>query len=223
MSPVVISEEWFILRNVSWQTYEFLLKNYENQSAPRFTFDRGTLEIMRPLVRHERTNCNLAKIVETVCEAWDINVVSAGSTTFKREDMERGFEPDSCFYVQNAERMEAKDEFDLLGGDPPPDIVIEVDLTSSSVPKLPIFAAFGVLEIWRYVGEQVTILVLSEGIYEERSVSLALPPLSAATLDDFYGAESIPAPGGLASGNPRVGTAKRRLAASVIHRPMFVG
>jgi Uma2 family endonuclease len=185
MSPAIPGEERFILRNVSWQTYASLLKDYEDQSAPGFTYDRGTLEIMRPLVRHERANRDLAQIVEMICEGWEIDVVSAGSTTFKREDIDRGFEPDSCFYIQHAETVADAEEIDLLGGDSAPDLVIEVDLTSSSVPKLPIFAAFGVPEVWQYVGEQVTILVLNEGAYGERDASLALPPLSTATLNDF--------------------------------------
>jgi Uma2 family endonuclease len=178
-------ENRVVLRNVSWRTYECLLEDYENQSGPRFTYDRGILEIMSPLFSHEKANRSLQVIVDTICEEWGIDIVSAGSTTFKREDIDRGFEPDSSFYIQNAEVVADRDEIDLLGGDPPPDLVIEVDLTSSSIPKFPIFAAFGVPEVWRYVGQQATILALSHGSYEERDESLTLPRLTSTALNDF--------------------------------------
>src|SRR5437899_2960095 len=156
-----------VLRKVSWETYEGLLAGQEDSSAPRFTYDRGTLEIMSPLPEHEEVNRALASLVENVAVEWRMSFRNLGSTTFKREDLGRGFEPDSCFYLQNAERMRGKARIDLTV-DSPPDLVIEIDVTHSSLDKLPIYAALGVPEVWRSDGSGLAILVLEEGVYRER-------------------------------------------------------
>src|SRR5262249_51872696 len=97
-SVLYVPDQRMILRNVSWETYERLLADHRDCSAPRFTYDRGTLEIMSPLPEHEESNRTLALLVEVVAEERELDIRNLGSTTFKREDLERGFEPDSCFY-----------------------------------------------------------------------------------------------------------------------------
>src|SRR2546426_6098394 len=92
-----------IIRNVSWSTYESLLKDLENSSAPRLAYDRGVLEIMSPHFGHEDVNETAATIVEIALEESDTDFRNAGSTTFKKENQERGFEPDSSFYIQNVD------------------------------------------------------------------------------------------------------------------------
>jgi Uma2 family endonuclease len=153
------SEQRTVLHNISWETYEHLLADHLDSSSPRFTYDRGTLEIMVVSSRHERPNRLIALLVETVAEEMGIDLENLGSTTFKRGDFERGFEPDSCFYIQNEERVRGEDEIDP-NVDPPPDLVIEVDITSPSLDRLPIYAHFGVPEVWRYDGERVIIYEL---------------------------------------------------------------
>src|ERR1051326_386056 len=95
-------EQRIMLRSVSWETYERLLSDHLDSSAPRFTYDQGTLEIMSPLPEHEEVNRALESLVENLLVEWRMNFRNLGSTTFKREDLARGFEPDSCFYIQNA-------------------------------------------------------------------------------------------------------------------------
>ena len=97
-----------MLNNVSWETYEKLLEDLADSSAPRLTFDRGTLEIMSPTFEHERFNRLLASFVEEAAEDLDVDIENAGSTTFRRLDLDRGVEPDSCFYISNAERVLGK-------------------------------------------------------------------------------------------------------------------
>src|SRR2546422_6880174 len=159
-----------ILRRVSWETYERLLAEHEQCSSPRFTYDRGVLEIMSPSIRHERLNRSLATMCEVIAEELHIELDNAGSTTFKREDLTRGFEPDSCFYVQNVERVRDRDQIDLTV-DPPPDLVIEIDISSSSLDRFPIFANIGVPEGWRYDGTRLTIFTLRAGTYQEVATS----------------------------------------------------
>jgi Uma2 family endonuclease len=177
-------EQRFVMYDVSWKTYDSLLEDFADSSAPRFTYDRGTLEIMSPREEHEEANRAIALMVEVVAEEGDIDVRNLGSATFRREDLKRGFEPDSCFYIENAERSRGKDRIDLAV-DPPPDLVIEIAITHAALDKLPIYAQFGVPEVWRYNGEAIRIRRLEGGDYRERGGSLALPGVDGATLTCF--------------------------------------
>jgi|GEM_PF-2731807 hypothetical protein len=106
-------EQRTVLRNVSWETYERLLADHVDSSSPRFTYDRGVLEIMVVSERHERPNRLIAQLVEVLAEEMDLDLDNLGSATFKREDLQRGFEPDSCFYIQNEEQIRGKANLDL--------------------------------------------------------------------------------------------------------------
>jgi len=103
-----------------------------------------------------------------------------GSTTFKRKDLQRGFEPDSCFYFKNEARMRGKKRLDL-SRDPPPDLVLEVDITHPTLNKLPLFAAFGIAEVWRFDGSSIEFYALDRSAYRKTTNSLALPWLNSET------------------------------------------
>lgn len=178
------AEQRVILRNVSWETYGRLLNDHLDSSAPRFTFDRGMLEIMSPSPEHEKFNRRIAQLVLAFAEEMGVESEDLGSTTFRREDLERGFEPDSCFYIENEESIRGKSRIDLTV-DPPPDLVIEIDLTSLSMNKLPIYARIGVPEVWRYDGRRFVILKLEGDGYVEANESIVLPPATAAALSDL--------------------------------------
>lgn len=167
-------EPRIVLSNIEWETYERLLADQADSSAPRFAYDRGALEIMSPLPEHERYNRTLAALVESVAEELGLDVENLGSTTFKREDLERGFEPDSCFYIQHEAAMRGKNALDLRV-DPPPDLVIAIDITHPSLDKFPIYAALGVPEVWRYDGRRLELWALEDAHYVERAESNALP------------------------------------------------
>ncbi len=178
------AEQRVVLHNISWNTYERLLADHENNSAPRLTYDRGELEIMSPSPEHEKFNRRIAQLVLAVAEELDIEAEDLGSTTFRREDLERGFEPDSCFYIQSEEQVRGKARIDLAV-DPPPDLVIEIDITSPSFSKLPIYAQIGVPEIWRYDEARMKILTLEGTDYAETAESIVLPPVTSDVLTDF--------------------------------------
>jgi Uma2 family endonuclease len=171
-------QQTLILHDISWETYERLLADHADRSAPRFTYDQGALEIMSPVPEHERYRWALERLVEIVAERRGLDYVNLGSTTFKREDIQRGFEPDGCFYIRHAAEMKARDRIDL-SVDPPPELVIEVAITHTSLSKLPIFAQFGVTEVWRYDGERFDVWVLEEGRYAPSERSDLLPIISA--------------------------------------------
>jgi len=176
-----VPEQRIVLHGVSWETYESLMADFSDSSVPHFTYDRGTLEIMSPSQKHEELNRNFASLVEMITIEVGIEHRNLGSTTFKREDLEKGFEPDSCFYFQSVERIEGKKELDLTI-DPPPDLVVEIDIYNDSLDKFPLYAQFGVPEIWRYDGQAIKIFQLVGGEYQERDISIALPLLSGAAL-----------------------------------------
>jgi Uma2 family endonuclease len=170
-----------LLRNVSWETYERLIDEREERSVPRFFYDRGELEIVSPSFEHDRISRIVALLVELVAAEIGLDLESAGSTTFKSGAFKQGFEPDECFYFSgNAEGVRGKKNIDLDAGDPPPDLVVEVDLTNPSLSKLPIYAHLGVAEVWRLPGGKPEILVpASSGAgYEASERSRALPLLT---------------------------------------------
>jgi Uma2 family endonuclease len=179
-----VGEQRFVLRHVSWATYESLLADYTDARAPRFTYSEGMLEIMSPTTEHEKVNLALATIAELVAEEQEIEFATLGSTTFRRRDLKKGTEPDSCFYIQNVERIRGKKEIDLKV-DPPPDLVIEVEITSPAVPKLPVYARLGVPEIWLYDGRAPRILRLAGDQYENSNRSGVLPCLTESMLSEF--------------------------------------
>ena len=173
-----------ILHGVSWETYERLVDDFQESHAAHFAYDRGVLEIMVLSAEHERPNRTIALLVEEVALEMGIDVDNVGSHTFMREDLARGFEPDTCFYIQNADRVSGKARIDLVV-DPPPDLVIEIDIAHPSLDKLPLYAAAGVPEVWRYADNGVTIYRLAGDAYHRQEESLVLPGLTSQLLSQF--------------------------------------
>lgn len=170
-----------ILEGVRWETYTRLLADVSDSHAVRVAFDRGKLEIMAPSLAHERPAHLLGQIVEILAEVRQMDLIGAGSTTFKREDVERGFEPDASFYLQHAAAIRGNTEIDLAS-DPPPDLIIEIDLTPPSLDTFPIYAALGIPEVWRYSGQQIIIYRHSVDGYVVVDTSVVLPGVTSDQL-----------------------------------------
>lgn len=173
-----------ILHGVSWETYERLVDDFQESHAAHFAYDRGVLEIVVLSAEHERPNCTIALLVEEVALEMGIDVDNVGSHTFMREDLARGFEPDTCFYIQNADRVSGKARIDLAV-DPPPDLVIKIDIAHPSLDKLPLYATAGVPEVWCYADNGVTIYRLAGDAYHRQEESLVLPGLTSQLLSQF--------------------------------------
>jgi len=179
-----LAERLVILPSVSWETYERLLAEHNPGRGIRFTYDRGVLQIMTLSTKHDKPNRILASLAETVAAETLGDVLSLGSVTIKREDLLRGFEPDSCFYFRNLDRVKDLEELDFTV-DPPPDLVIEVDITTNSMNKFPVFAAVGIVEVWRFDGEAIRIHRLEGKEYQEVQASVGLPLLTASKITEF--------------------------------------
>ena len=150
------------LSGISWKTYETLLQELSDRRL-RLTYNRGNLEIMAPSPEHERFKKVSGRFVETMAEELDIRIEPLGSTTFKRPELS-GAEPDECFYIYNIDAVRGKKRLDLTL-DPAPDLVVEIDITSSSQSRLQVYADLGVAEVWIYNGESLVIQQLQNGIY----------------------------------------------------------
>lgn len=161
------------LRDVSWETYD-RLRSADGNRGVRMTYDHGVLILMAPSRRHERIAEILGRLVFVWTEDRQIACLSGGSTTMKSRLLERGLEPDKCFYIQNEAAVRDRDEYDA-DIDPPPDLVIEVDVTSMSTARMPLYAEFHVPEIWRWVENRLEVYRLVDAAYiqVENSASLA--------------------------------------------------
>ena len=178
------AENRVVLSNISWSTFEALLAETDRRGT-RFTYDRGDLEMMSPSREHERIKRLIGRMIETATLELGIPISSGGSTTLKSQLKQRGVEPDECYYVANEPRVRGKDDFDLAV-DPPPDLAIEVDLTSSSLDQLGIYAALGVPELWLCDGSAIRAYHLQpDGTYAEQPGSLSFPFLPLAELLRF--------------------------------------
>jgi Uma2 family endonuclease len=178
------AEQRIIMQNVSWETYESLLRDLADQGSVRLTYDRGTLEIMSPQSEHERIKHIIELMVELVGIELKIDIECFGSTTFKRADLARGFEPDSSFYIKQEANISDKTNIDL-STEPPPDLVVEVDITSPSLAKFPLYAKIGIPEVWLYDGRKLTFHKLSADTYLEINSSLAFPFINSQDFTDF--------------------------------------
>jgi len=183
MAQAAINQK-LILQGVGWDFYERVLKEFAHSNALHFAYDNGFLEIEVPLAKHERPNRILQDLVSAICIEKEINFINAGSTTFCQRAKAKGVEPDTCFYIQNEAKIRGKLDIDLTI-DPPPDLVIEVDIASPSLNKMPIYAALGVSEVWLYKGGKVEFHKLYGEFYQEISNSTDFPKLSAEKATEF--------------------------------------
>jgi Uma2 family endonuclease len=183
-ATLIQSPDRVILKNISWQTYQSLILDFEREPAMRLTYDRGTLEIRMPLAPHETYKKILGRLIEAATEELNLEIRSLGSLTCSREDPAKGLEPDQCYYIQNEAIVRGIEQIDLAQL-PPPDLAVEIDITSSSLDRFSIYAALKVPEIWRYDGQLLTIYGLAVSEYIIQDSSIALPGLKTEDILQF--------------------------------------
>lgn len=172
-----------ILKGVSWSTYKALMADVGDDRAWRIAYNQGVLEIRMPLEEHEEPKRLIESFIEAIVDELEIELRSLGSLTLEREELSRGVEPDSCFYIQNESVVRGKNI--NLPEVPPPDLVVESDYTSSSLDKFSLYASLGVPELWRYTRQMLQVYRLVEGNYEISEQSLAFPFLPIAEIPGF--------------------------------------
>ena len=186
MATVLNRPERQVNLTVSWETYERLLAEHEGNGSVRFTYSQGQLEILVPSVEHETLTSNIETLVELFADEMELDFIRTRSTTFRREDLEKGFEPDSSFYFQNAERVRGNKRLNLKK-DPPLELVIEIDITNESMNKFPIYLGIGVPEVWHYSDDALSIFTLEGNGYVQRVQSSIFPKLTASALTKLIG------------------------------------
>lgn len=170
-----------LLEDISWDEFESILANIKQQPGRRITYDAGWLEIMTPLPEHEYFKEVVSDAIKEVADSLELDYASYGSTTWRSRLQQAGIEPDNCFYINNESAIRGKLAFDLTV-DPPPDLVLEIDLTSPSLDRFPIYARLGVPEIWRYTKGQLQVYELQGDCYQARLTSLIFPLLPVGEL-----------------------------------------
>lgn len=173
-----------ICRDVSWDEYENLLTEVGDDSNTRISYNNGKLEIMSPSKKHELYKGLISRLVDVLTEELNLEYVSFGAMTWRRQKKAKGTEADECFYIQNFSRVADKNEINLEI-DPPPDLVIEVDIYHDSSSKFSIYVALGVSEIWQHDGSEIRFYHLIENEYQEVSHSVCFPFLSAQVVTQF--------------------------------------
>lgn len=173
-----------LLREVDWETYE-RLRDIEANWHLRMIYDRGDLEIRSTSYRQQRLKSLIRRLIQTFTLELNIPIQSTGFTTWKNPAFERSLEADESFYIQNEAIVRGKRDYDPET-DPPPDLAVEVEITTGVLPRMKIYAALGVPEVWRYDGERLRIHILSdEGHYEQHERSVALPLLPPEEVERF--------------------------------------
>ena len=177
-------DQTVILRGIHWDTYERLLADQQESSGTRLNFDCGTLEIVSPSSEHEQLKETITLLFQLMASELEIDVVAAGSTTFRRKALHKGFEPDASFYIRNAQAVRKRPQIDLRR-DPPPDVVVEIEITNPAINKLSIFAAAAVPEVWLSRDDRVEILALESKTYQKKMESSFLPGVTDEVLTSF--------------------------------------
>jgi Uma2 family endonuclease len=148
------------------------------------TYDNGDLEIKTLSFGHEKTGRLIGRFIGMLTLVLNAPIESGGSTTLKKKLKRKGLEPDECFWIKNERAMRGKTKWEVKR-DPPPDLVVEVDVSRSSMNRMGIYAALGVLEVWRYKGKRLRVYELVKGKYREVQVSPSFPYLPMARVNEF--------------------------------------
>jgi Uma2 family endonuclease len=178
-----IGEERLVLRDITWAGYLQILAALPESRGARLTYDDGVLEITVPLEEHEFSADNIAYFLLTLVELMGLRLKSMGSTTMKYPGLKKGAEPDKAFYIQNQALVKGRTVD--FAQDPPPDLVVEVDITHTDIQKNQFYARLGVPEFWRFNGKILRIYQLQNGVYVEVDRSPTFPPMPKEWLYDF--------------------------------------
>jgi Uma2 family endonuclease len=181
--PQPIGEQRVVLRGVTWAGYLQILAALPPQRGSRLTYDDGLLEITMPLEDHEFCGRLIERFIITLVELLDLDIKTMGSTTIKYPQLQKGAEPDNAYYIQNAQAVAGRNvDFAI---DPPPDLIVEVDITHTDILKNQFYAQLSVPEFWRFNGQVLHIYQLQQEEYVEIDRSPTFPQVPKEWLYEF--------------------------------------
>lgn len=158
-------EKRVALRGLGWQNFQQILHALPQTRTAQLSYVDGTLEIVMPLEDHESASELIGLFIRILVVEMGLKLKSMRSTTLARPDLNRGAEPDNAYYIQNQPQVAGR-TIDLQK-DPPPDLVVEIDITHTDIDKNSLYAQLRVPEFWRYNGQQWRIYQLQSDSYRE--------------------------------------------------------
>jgi Uma2 family endonuclease len=184
-APAVVRDR-LVVDNVDWRTYTRFLILFAERPGYRLAYDRGRLEIMSPLPEHETDADFLGCLARALSDELGLPIRGGGSSTIRRRRRQRGIEPDRCYWIASEPAVRGKRRINFRV-DPPPDLAIEVDVTSSSLDRMSIYAALGVPEVWRMDNQTLTFHALDANRKKYTAIthSLSFPLVTPADLMNF--------------------------------------
>ncbi len=178
-----IGEKRSVLRGVSWETYLQLMDELPQSRGARLTYDNGILEITVPLEIHEFSGRLIECFIRTLVELMGLRIKTMGSTTMKYPKLRKGAEPDNAYYIQNQPLVKSRNVD--FSQDPPPDLVVEIDITHTDILKNAFYSSLGVPEFWRFDGKVWRIYQLCDRVYVEVEASPTFPAVPKERLYAF--------------------------------------
>ncbi|WP_205127369.1 MULTISPECIES: Uma2 family endonuclease [Okeania] len=172
---LTLPEKRIVFYNLNWHKYQKILEALGENRNARIIYDQGILEITMPLEEHEFAREIIGLFIRILVFEMGLKIKTLGSTTLNYPQLDRGAEPDNCYYIQNQSKVAGK-KIDLTE-DPPPDLVVEVDITHTDINKVNLYASMGISEFWRYNGEVLLIYKLQNQKYVEVETSPTFPKI----------------------------------------------
>lgn len=183
ISQPTVGEKRVVLSGLSWEAYTQFLDALPPSRGSKLTYDNGLLEITMPLEDHEFAGRLIERFILTLVEVFGLRIKTMGSTTLNYPYLKKGAEPDNAYYIQNQYLVKGRNvDFSV---DPPPDLVVEVDITHTDIQKNQFYAGLGVPEFWRFNGKDWRIYQLQGDVYVEVALSPTFPQASKEQLYDF--------------------------------------
>lgn len=180
--PLAIGEQRVVIRGLSWEGYLQILNALPQSRGSRLIYDDGVLEITVPLEDHEFSGRLIECFIRTLVELMGLRIKTMGSTTMNYPHLKKGAEPDNAYYIQNQPIVKGRNVD--FAQDPPPDLVVEVDITHTDIQKNKFYASLGVPEFWRFNGKVWRIYQLQDDVYVEVETS---PTFSLVPKTRLYG------------------------------------
>ena len=178
-----VGEKRSVLRGLSWDAYVQLMDELPQSRGSRLTYDNGILEITVPLEIHEFSGRLIERFITTLVELMGLRIKTMGSTTMKYPKLRKGAESDNAYYIQNQPLVKGRDVD--FSQDPPPDLVVEIDITHTDIEKNAFYSSLGVLEFWRFDGKVWRIYQLCDRVYVEVEASPTFPKVPKERLYAF--------------------------------------
>ena len=182
MQPA-LAEKRVTLHPLSWEVYQTILNALGEQRSAQLTYYKGALEIMSPLEAHENSSSSIDQFINVLTEELNLTLKSLQSTTLSKAELAIGAEPDQCYYLANEPLVRGKTVD--LAIDPPPDLVVEIDITHTDINKNALYAEMKIPEFWRYNGKMLKIYGLQGDRYQESETSLSFPKIPKEKLYTF--------------------------------------